>query len=128
LGRPHHSTTGFSQRLFSPSLAFMVVLVCCLFVVVCEGFRRGFVVVVLLIFCGGFLCSFCGDAAFLWQVCVHWFRECRMVLICPVCVLLVYSMCKAYLMVVQFGAAMVFDRLLLHNFRCGLVLSLSHIT
>jgi uncharacterized membrane protein YccC len=78
LGRPHHSATGFSQRLFSPSLAFMVVLVCCIFVVVCDGFRRGFVVVVLLIFCGGFRCSFCGGfrcsfcggAGFLWQVCV----------------------------------------------------------
>ncbi|AET00541.1 hypothetical protein MTR_5g093180 [Medicago truncatula] len=23
LGRPHHSATGFSQRLFYPSLAFM---------------------------------------------------------------------------------------------------------
>jgi hypothetical protein len=66
--------------------------------------------------------GFCGRFAF------NWFRECRMVLICPVCVLLVYSMCKAYLMVVQFDAALVFDRLLLHNFRCGLVLSLSHIT
>ena len=54
-GRPHHSTTGFSLRLFSPSLTFMVVLVCCVFVVVCDGFRRGFVVVVLLVFCGGFL-------------------------------------------------------------------------
>jgi hypothetical protein len=51
-GRPHHSTTGFCQRLFSPSLAFMVVLVCCVFVVVCDDFRRGFVVV-LLVFCGG---------------------------------------------------------------------------
>jgi len=52
-GRPHHSAIGFSQRLFSPSMAFMVVLVCCVFVVVCDGFRRGFVVVVLLVFCGG---------------------------------------------------------------------------
>jgi hypothetical protein len=42
LGRPHHSTTGFSQRLFSPSLAFMVVLLCCIFVVVCDGFSEGF--------------------------------------------------------------------------------------
>ena len=34
----------------------MVVLVCCVFVVVCDGFRRGFVVVVVpLVFCGGFL-------------------------------------------------------------------------
>jgi len=53
LGCPHHSATGFSQRLFSPSLAFMVVLVLCVFVVVCDGFQRGFVVVVLLVFCGG---------------------------------------------------------------------------
>jgi len=62
-GRPHHSTTGFSRWLFSPSLAFMVVLDCCLFVVVCDGFQRGFVVVVLLVFCGGSRRSswwFCG--------------------------------------------------------------------
>ena len=52
-GSSHHSPTGFSQRLFSPSLAFMVVLVCCVFVVVCDGFGRRFVVVVLLVFCGG---------------------------------------------------------------------------
>lgn len=68
------------------------------------------------------LLRFCGRFAF------HWFRECKMVFICHVCDLLVYSMCKVYLMVVQFGAAMVFDILLLHNFMCGLVLSLSHIT
>jgi len=45
LGRPHHSATGFSKQLFFLSLMFMVVLVCCVFVVVCDGFRRGFVVV-----------------------------------------------------------------------------------
>jgi len=50
MGRPHHSATDFSQQLFSPSLVFMVVLVCCAFVVVCDGFWRGFVVVVLLVF------------------------------------------------------------------------------
>jgi hypothetical protein len=54
LGRPHHSAIDFSQRLFSPLLVFMVVLVCCVFVVVCDGFWRGFmVVVVVLVFCGG---------------------------------------------------------------------------
>jgi len=56
-GRSHHSATGCSQWLFSSSLALMLVLVCCLFVMVCDGFRRGFVVVVLLVFCGGFRCS-----------------------------------------------------------------------
>jgi len=52
--RPHHSATSFSRRLFSPSLAFMVVLVCCVFVVICDGFWGGFVVVVQLVLCGGF--------------------------------------------------------------------------
>ncbi|RHN76015.1 hypothetical protein MtrunA17_Chr2g0327461 [Medicago truncatula] len=40
LDRPHHSATGFSQRLFSPSLTFMVI--CWFFVVMLVVAGAGF--------------------------------------------------------------------------------------